>query len=130
MIDPIFTGTVQNARLTLNQREMFDKYLHTLSGEVQVIVRKPRKPRSLAENGYYHGCVLKIISDTSGQSVKAIHDFLRHEFLVDVTAKIKVAKSTSDLSTVEMEEYLAKIRMWASEFLNCQIPLPNQIDLY
>ncbi len=129
MIDPIFTGTVQNARLTLNQREIFDKYLHTLSGDVQVIVRKPRKPRSLAENGYYHGCVLKIISECTGHTPKEIHEFLGREFLTVMGAKIPVVRSTSDLSTIEMEDFLTKARMWASEFHGCYVPLPNEVNI-
>lgn len=39
-------------------------------------------------------------------------------------------ESTAELSTKEFEEYLEKIRQWASdpdEGVNCYIPLPNEV---
>ena len=41
--------------------------------------------------------------------------------------KIPITKSTTELSTVEFEDYVAKIRMWAASFLSLIIPLPNEI---
>jgi hypothetical protein len=38
-------------------------------------------------------------------------------------------RSTSDLSTIEFEEYCSKIRMWASKELGVYIPSPNEPDL-
>jgi hypothetical protein len=34
-------------------------------------------------------------------------------------------QSTTELSTIQFEEYLDKIREFATEFLSIQIPLPN-----
>lgn len=107
---------------------MFDKYLYTLSGDVQVIVRKKKKDRSNNQNRYYRGVIVKILSDELGYFPEQIHDLLRNMFLLVDGAKYPIARSTTNLSTVEMEDYLSKIRIWAASELNCQIPLPNQID--
>lgn len=126
-LDPIFNGKVQNARLNLDHREMFDKYLHTLSGEVQVIVRKKRKDRSNNQNRYYFGVIIKILSDETGYFPQEIHEAMKIKFLQIEGAKFPVARSTSDLSTVETEDYYSKIRMWASSELGIYIPNPNEI---
>jgi hypothetical protein len=39
---------------------------------------------------------------------------------------IKLSKSTTELSTIEWEEYMDQIRTFATEFLNITIPLPNE----
>lgn len=60
-----------------------------------------------------------------------------HEFISDLFLKVKVinevsgdswtrTKSTSELSTVEFNLYLEEIWQWAAEYLNVNIPSPNE----
>lgn len=43
---------------------------------------------------------------------------------------IKMPNSTTQLTTIEWEEYIDKIRQWAFTFLNISIGFPNeQIEL-
>lgn len=35
-------------------------------------------------------------------------------------------KSTTELSTVEFNEYTEQIRLWSNDFLGLQLPLPNE----
>lgn len=39
---------------------------------------------------------------------------------------VKLPMSTTELSTIEFEEYLDRIRIFADEFLNIIIDLPNE----
>jgi hypothetical protein len=39
---------------------------------------------------------------------------------------MKIPRSTATLSTLEMEDYLARVREFASMELGCYIPEPNE----
>lgn len=123
---PVFCAKVDHGKLTLADRDGFDRYLTGLMGEVEVVVRKPRKERSLKENSYYHCVVVKMIADYCGYlNPNDAHVALRELFLT-VQERPRKTRSTTSLSTVEMEDYLAKIRMWAASELNLIIPEPNE----
>jgi hypothetical protein len=68
-----------------------------------------------------------------GLNKQETHEFLKHRFLTkEILVKGKmyeVTKSTTDLSTVEMEEYLETIRRWVIEDLKAIIPLPNEVEV-
>ena len=107
----------------------FYEYLRTLKEDVRVLVEnKPSRKtnRSINQNNYYWGVVVKIMADFTGYTEDEMHDALRLKFL-GKDGILKTMKSTKDLSTVEMEEYLANIRMWASRDLGVYIPLPNEV---
>ena len=120
---PRFEGHVQNGKLKLKRRDLFEKYLEGLQGAVELIVRKPFRKRSDQENRYYWGVIVKMIADHTGHTRDEVHDALRHMFLKDGL----VARSTTSLSTAEAEEYYANIRMWAAATLSLIIPLPNEV---
>ena len=90
------------------------------------------KPRSNSENSYYWGVVVKILGQEFGTFPDKTHDDLREKFLgyesmVDHNGVIyERLRSTTDLTTVEMEDYLRQIRMWASSEMNINIPQPNE----
>jgi hypothetical protein len=104
------------------------------------ITKRIRKPRSSNQNRYYHGIVVKMIAEetcgvpASKEDCDAIHRELAKNFLgsTEVTNggfTFEVIKSTTDLSTVEMEEYLEMIRRWADVDLNLYIPKPNEVEI-
>jgi len=91
--------------------------------------------RTLPENRYYWGVVLKLISEHTGNSTDALHRFFKEEFLYEdihiktkdeVVLKSKIPQSSATITTLKFEEYLENIRQWASEFLGVVIPLPNE----
>jgi len=73
--------------------------------------------------------VVKILSAEWGwENPEQLHDALRLEFLAIDSKPLKTARSTTELSTVEMEDYLQRIRIWALAEHNVRIPLPNEIE--
>lgn len=133
---PIFYGTVEKGKLKIDNQTEFLAYLCSLKGNVQVSVGRRRKPRSIQENNYYFGVVVKTIGDEIGEAPQRTHELLKSLFLKEITYKtirnkperFERIKSTTELSTVEMEVYLEEIRRWAAEFLNVSIPEPNQVE--
>lgn len=95
---------------------------------------KELRIRSLPENRYYFGVVVKIISDELGYTREEVHEILKQKFLSEViflktkesVKEIRIPRSTTNLKTVEFEEYLSSIRQWASMELSIYIPTPNE----
>ena len=80
------------------------------------------------QNEYYWGVVLETLSDT-GYSTEELHEIFKFKFLQDKIKHHSIIKSTSQLDTKEMEEYLENIRRFASLELGISIPLPNEPPL-
>jgi len=128
-MDPIFLASIKNGELVFNNLRKFEDYLIPFEDkEVEVIVRKLKKERSNEQNRYYWGVVIKLLSEHIGYIDEEMHEALKLKFLRDDSRKIPTLRSTTDLTTIEFEEYLEKIRIWAAQELNCYIPLPNEVD--
>jgi hypothetical protein len=72
--------------------------------------------RSNPQNRYLHGVILPILADHTGYEIDEIKAVLKWKFKI---------KHTSSLSTKEFEDFLSKVRMWASAELGCFCPEPN-----
>lgn len=124
----LFGRIDDNGRLIFDDPVAFARVRGALRGrDVQVLVEPKRKPRSLAENNYYWGVVIPIISEWSGFTPEETHLALKENFLseFDRAHGLMRMKSTADLSTVDFEKYMSNIRMWAAD-QGQFIPLPNE----
>ncbi len=131
-LTPQFYGTVRNGKLTLQNATKFGGYLTTLEGkEVALIVKKAEYVRSNAENRYYWGVIVRMVSDEMGIIPEEAHEFLKGLFLkVGVEAQGKryeIARSTANLSIADFEDYCEKCREWGANELSLVIPFPNEI---
>ena len=128
---PVFNGSVTKGNLSVESR--YYKYLLSMEGAVEVIIRKPKKNRSKFQNNYYFGVVVDLISEETGHEPEEIHEILKNMFLTQHTDILGIGvdyvKSTIMLSTVEMEDYLSKCRQFGSLTLGIFIPLPNEVML-
>ena len=128
-MNPIFLGTVKQGKLSFNNLWQFTGYLKSLGEKnVEIIVRKIIKIRSNNQNRYYWGVVVPLLVNTTGYSTEEMHEALKMLFLKDLTRKIPTLRSTADLTTMEFEDYLGKVRMWAAQELSCVIPEPNEVE--
>lgn len=87
--------------------------------------------RSGNQGRYYFGVVVEAIASQTGHTSMEIHEILKQKFIPKELVMLDgeeyvISRSTTDLSTVEMEEYLSRIRAWASVELSVYIPLPNE----
>jgi hypothetical protein len=118
-------------KLEFQQQDRFAAYLSSFRDgtELEVIVRKRGKQISLPQMRYYFGVIIAMLCEETGVDNKeAMHTALKIRFLSEVDAKsgLMIVKSYSSLETAEAEEYHAKVKRWAAEFLNLAIPDPNQ----
>ena len=130
MITPVFFGNVERGRAVFADPSRLSLWLSTIEGqEFQCVIEKKKKKRSNRENGYYWAVIIPILSEHFGYSKNETHEALKHQFLlVHPEGKPPYAKSTTKLSTVEMEDYLSKIRMTLSMDWELDIPEPNEVD--
>ena len=113
---------------------MFEVWVAGLEGTVEVIVKPFKNKRSQNQNKYYWGVVIKELVVKLNADNEEIHSAMKQLFLSTVirlgTLEIPTVRSTASLNTEEMEEYMSKIRQWASATpeVALYIPLPNEID--
>lgn len=87
-----------------------------------------RKMRSVEQNAYYWGIVIKILCEEIGYSKDEMHDALRMKFLTYENVQgLPTTLSTTQLSTIEFEAYLEQIRRWASMDMGIIIPDPIKV---
>lgn len=125
----LFWGEVKNGTLTLHNLTRFKNYLKSIEGEVEVAIGKPKRLRTLQQNKYYWGVVLEVLYKQSevGYTREEWHNALKFKFLRK-EGLLPTVESTTKLTTLEFEDYLDRIRQWAIEFLDCTIPLPNEVE--
>lgn len=127
-IAPIWRGSIENGELKLYSQEVYNKYLLSLRGEVELVVRKWKKRRSNEQNRYYWGVIIPILCESLGYFNEEMHEALKWKFLRNFgREKLPTVKSTSSLSTVEFKNYIERIVQWSAE-QNIVIPDPNQVD--
>ena len=100
------------------------------SKPITITGRKVYKGRSNNQNRYYWGVVLSVLSQHTGHTQDELHEILKYKFnrqFVELGGKhYPVGGSTTELETIQFEEYLEKVRLWAVTELGCEIPLPNE----
>lgn len=143
---PKFKGTITMGLFLPEDELEWKNHIIEMEGkEVEVVCKKFRayKERSGEQNRYYWGVVVKILSEELGYTDEEIHEILKYQFLSEIreinrermtlqgTEKYKklisVPLTTANLSTLDFEDFLTKVRVWASRELSIFIPLPNEV---
>ena len=128
---PKWKGQIEQGKLTIYDEEGYLKYLSNLQGEVNVIVEKKKRQRSLPQNNWYWGVAVKMIADETGYTPQEIHSLLKSLFLKDLLIingePVEIVKSTTQLDTKGFsQDYWQRIQVWAAEELNLNIPNPDE----
>ena len=115
------------------QKEKAISYIERIDKDMLCEVRKDKRTRSVVQNAYYWFLLTMLEYDT-GNDKNDLHIYFKEKYLrkesnfIELT-KIEVieyTQSTTKLSTIEMEDYLEKIRIFASRELGCFLPLPGE----
>jgi len=136
-----FHGQIKGGLPVLDDSQAFNDFLATMEDKrITLTIGKERKykERSNQQNKYYWGVVIKELSNELGYTPDEMHEALKCHFLADIkefkrevngimeTRTLMVTKSTTALDTQQFEDYMAKVRQWASIQLAIYIPLPNE----
>jgi hypothetical protein len=130
MIAKRHAGVVSGGKFKPDDVATFRQAFYGHEGKrVTVTVERERKHRSNNQNAYMWGVVYALIAEHTGYTPDEVHDAMRWQFLrVHRDGLPDTVKSTTRLSTVEIEEYLESIRRWAALDLSVYIPLPNECN--
>jgi hypothetical protein len=104
-----------------------------------IVTIKSIRRRSCQQNKFLHGVVIPLVFEGLKQAgfedVRDHEDakmiikdlFLRREIKNEKTnTSIKVIRKTSELTTVEMLDFIADVQRWSIDYLNTYIPDPGQ----
>ena len=111
------------------QKDKAISYIERIDKDMICEVKKEDKSRSAMQNRYYWFLLGMLESDT-GMEKDDFHDYFGEKFRrreKEINGEmIEYTKSTTALSTIEFEDYMTKIRTFASVELGCFLPLPNE----
>ena len=125
----IVFGVVKDGKMNFKDTMLYSQFIKQLPDcNVEIKLRRQRNSRSEQQNAYYWGVVISMMAYKYGDTPMNIHEQMKYEFLLDRTGTRPMVKSTTDLNTVEMEDYLQKVRDLASMEMELYIPLPNEKD--
>ena len=102
-------------------------FVHGKDDWFTVEIVKSKQVRSLPQNKYYWGVVVKIVSQHTGYTSEETHQELARMFLSYENSGKLFVRSTTKLNTMEFEKYAESCREWAKKEMDVYIPLPNEI---
>lgn len=137
------TGRPGALKATLDYPTLWQLYINTnyVEGDrIYIYSKKWYKPRSTGkdpktgepcgnQNGYYWAVVLADIAAHTGHTPQEMHEemkVLHNPIPSQFNPEITKGGSTENMKSLEFEEYLEKIRVWAVQELDLVIPLPNE----
>jgi len=120
-----------NGKIHFDDKDYFDKdFARFKEGQEGLLsIEKLFRQRSIQQNRYYWGCIVDILAEEFGYTKEECHEALKWQFLrKHEEGKPDTVKSTTELSTIEFNEYNDQIKVWASTEYGIVIPDPNQVD--
>lgn len=133
----IFTGHIDNhGKFTLVDQPTLKRWIDTHKGKaITLDIKVKRRKRTNLQNSFYWSVVVQYVMlglRELGHEVdeQETHELLKAKFNSKNVANehgevLNIPQSTTKLNTVDMMDYIAKIQMWAAEFLNIVIPDPE-----
>lgn len=90
-------------------------------------INRAKAKRSLNQNKYYWGVIVRLFSQATGYTSNEAHQTLAGYFLKYQKDKKWFVKSTTELDTKEFEGYAEQCRVFMWQELNVHVPLPNDL---
>ena len=130
-------GSIKDGKLILANRKRFEEDLRGFKDcQVEIVIKKKNR-RSLPQNRYYWGVVVKEIQLRMIDLGNEVDEETVHEFLKDKFNKVDVigpggevidmmGGSTTEMNKDDFSCYVDKIIRWAAAVLEIVIPLPNE----
>lgn len=132
--------SIQNGIFKRNRNLVLDLIRSFDGKEVFISIERVKKKRSNNQNAFYWGICIPLIQnglkDATGEFRSA--DNIHYKILLPLFAPITelVNKDTgecieerltsSEMTTTQFMEYIMEIQKWSAEFLNVDIPNPNE----
>lgn len=126
----------EKGKLKLFAQAEFIEQLKAIPHTIVTLTLSKSGKRSDRQNRYYWSGVVPIVRaglkdlgiDMSTEQTHSLlkFRFLKKEFISNDGEVIESIGSTTELSKQEFNEYIERIKQWAAEYLNIQIPDPEE----
>ena len=129
---------IQNGKIVENRSEIEKAIKYFEDKIITITFELFKKKRSDNQNRYYWGVLIPLtriaVKELWGEdwNIEETHEYLKvnlnyYEIVNEKTGEItRKTKSTTENTTVEMETYHLKIRMFLLEWFDIDAPEPNQ----
>ena len=120
---------------------IYDAFRGLSDGTYSVSIKRIRKNRSNDQNGWLWGCIYPMLLDAlidvgwdEFTNLEQVHEFCKMKFTTETIVNkhtgeiVTIPHSTKAMNTIEFSSYTDKIREFASEYLNTEIPDPNNTN--
>jgi hypothetical protein len=129
---PLFGAKVKDGQIVFNDKDFIAAHLKRLEGKaVFVSVEPMHGRRSLQQNAYYWGVIVKTLANELGYLPDDMHEILKYKFNPKQAfiegKEMTYGGSTRVLSTLEFRNYNDAIKTWAASELGIYIPDPGEV---
>lgn len=119
-------------------KPLYNHFNMFADGVYRIEVKKVRKPRSNDQNGWLWGCIYPMLLDSLVDAgwefvnCEQVHEFFKAQMVADKVINkhtgevIEFPGSTAIMDTVTFSTYCEKLRDYAREYLNIEIPDPDR----
>jgi hypothetical protein len=129
---------VKDGKLARNRNLILNAFNALNNCKITITIQKQKKSRTSPQNRFYWGVVVELVKQglkDAGHMLNTndTHELLKLRFLKETlmvneqTGEIvERVKSTSELTTTQMMDYIAEIQIFSAEYLGIEIPDPNE----
>jgi hypothetical protein len=132
----VCTGVNTGGSFKMRGRPQLESFFKAQrDGEYAITFERLKATRSPQANAYYFGVVLHLLSEYTGYTVEELHEWAKQRFLPqelaicdgngEVVDGLVLGGTTTTLSKNEFWEYVERIRSFAWERLQVEIPAPD-----
>lgn len=107
--------------------EKISDYCKEPESQYVLRVEKAKQKRSLSQNRYYWGVLVKMLSDYTGFTPNEMHQVLGENLWNYEKDGRKFIKSTTEMDTAEFTRRIDEARLFAQEQIGIYIPEPNEV---
>lgn len=131
----VLPGRLEGGKVRLNAKRLAELLKGRKDCDLEFIIERKHATRSLAQNAYYHGVVLRLISEHTGHTSDELHEFFKLKFNAkpmtfvnehgEIVDEERIGLTTTKLNKITFGEFVEKVRQFAAEELHLNIPDPD-----
>lgn len=134
----ILSRVDENGNLKRNRKFIADAIKSFSGKEIEIIIKRKYKSRSLPQNNFYWGVTIPFFQNLFHEAwgeirpIEEIHEILKAtcnytEIPNPATGEIqRIPKSTTELTTSEWMDFELQMDQFARDFFNATLPKPNE----
>ena len=107
-------------------RQALNAALDFVDSPLIVSIKKKTQKRSIQQNKYYWGVVMKYIMEETGMHSALLHILFKEAFIPWVVFEDDFELSTKNLSTQQMWDYIEWVREFSAKFCIVRFRIPTQ----